>query len=95
MSDSQENEHKDHNHNHNENFIIIVNGRQKEVAKKELSFTEIIALAFDDLPTGQNIIFTVTYRRGKGNKPEGTLVEGEELKIKRGMILNVTATDKS
>jgi Multiubiquitin len=40
-------------------------------------------------------MFTVTYRRGEGNKPEGTLVEGETVKVKEGMIFNVTATDKS
>lgn len=35
------------------------------------------------------------YRRGEGNKPEGSLVQGETVKIKDGMIFNVTATDKS
>ena len=80
-------EHKD--------FTIIVNGRQKTVSARELSFAEVIALAFDPPPTGQNTIFTITYRRGQGNKPEGSLVEGETVKIKEGMIFNVTATDKS
>jgi hypothetical protein len=76
-------------------ITIIVNGRPKEVTEKELSFAEIVALAFDNPPTGPNIVFTVTYRRGHGNKPEGTLVEGETVKVKDGMIFNVTATDKS
>ena len=74
-------------------FTIIVNGREKVVTTKELSFAEIVALA--GLPTGPNICFTVTYRRGQGNKPEGTLVEGDSVKVKEGMIFNVTATDKS
>lgn len=42
-----------------------------------------------------NIIYTVTYRRGEGKKPEGTLVEGESVKVKDGMIFDVTRTDKS
>jgi hypothetical protein len=75
-------------------ITIIVNGRPKVVTTKELSFAEIVALAFDNPPTGPNILFTVTYRRGEGNKPEGTLVEGETVKIKEGMVFNVTATDK-
>ena len=79
----------------NKEFTIIVNGRQKVVTSRELSFADIIALAFDNPPTGQNIVFTVTYRRGEGQKPEGTLVEGETVHIKDGMIFNVTATDKS
>jgi Multiubiquitin len=73
---------------------IIVNGREVVVSKTEMSFAEVVALAFDTVPN-PNTMFTVTYRRGHGNKPEGTLVEGETLKIKDGMIINVTATDKS
>jgi hypothetical protein len=88
-------ENKNEEHGHNKDFTIIVNGREKVVTKKEMSFAEIVALAFDNPPTGPNIVFTVTYRRGEGNKPEGTLVEGETVKIKDGMIFNVTATDKS
>ncbi len=74
---------------------IIVNGREKVVSKGELSFSEIIALAFESPAPGPNIIFTVTYRRGEGKKPKGTLVEGETVKIKDGMIFDVTRTDKS
>lgn len=76
-------------------YTIIVNGREKTAIEKELTFDEIVALAFDDPPTGPYIVFTVTYRRGDGNKPEGSLVEGETVKIKEGMIFNVRATDKS
>ena len=76
-------------------YTVIVNGRQREVEQKEMTFAEIVALAYDGAPTGANTIFTVTYRRGKGNKPEGTLVAGESVKIKDEMVFNVTATDKS
>jgi hypothetical protein len=76
-------------------ITIIVNGRQKVVSTKELSFAQVVALAFDTPPTGQNIVFTVTYRKGEGNKPEGTMVEGDVVKVKDGMVFNVTATDKS
>lgn len=90
------NDSKNEEHGHHKDVTIIVNGREKVVpGKEELSFAEIVALAFDNPPTGPNIVFTITYRRGHGNKPEGTLVEGETVKIKDGMIFNVTATDKS
>ena len=75
-------------------FDVIVNGRPKRVTSKELSFEQIVALGFDSPPTGQNIVFTVTYRKGEGNK-DGTLIKGQAVKIKDGMIFNVTATDKS
>lgn len=86
---------KQDGHGQNKDYTIVVNGRQKVVTAKELSFSDIVALAFDNPPSGPNIVFTITYRRGEGHKPEGTLTEGESVKIKEGMIFNVTATDKS
>lgn len=81
---------------HDKTVTIIVNGREKEVPKNDgLTFEELVALAFDPVPTGEFICFTITYRKGHGNKPEGTLAEGESVKAKDGMIFNVTATDKS
>ena len=74
---------------------IIVNGREKTVSEKGLTFDQLVNLAFENPPTGEFICFTITYRRGQGSKPEGTLVEGEVVKVKKGMVFNVTATDKS
>jgi hypothetical protein len=74
---------------------IIVNGREKEFTGKEISFEEVIVLAFGEVSTNPNISYTVTYKRGEGNKPEGSLVAGESVKVKEGMIFNATATDKS
>lgn len=93
MNNAQE--EKNDGQGHNKEYTIIVNGRQKIVNEKVLSFTQIVALAFDNPPSGPNIVFTVTYRKGEGNKPEGSLVDGDTVKIKDGMIFNVTATDKS
>jgi len=76
-------------------YTIIVNTREQVVTEKELTFAQVVALAFNPVPSGPYIVITVTYRNGHGNKPEGTLVEGETVKIKKGMIFNVTATDKS
>ena len=73
---------------------IVVNGREKVVPKDELTFAEVVALA-DGLPSGQFIVYTITYRRGPDDNKEGTLVEGASVKVKNGMIFNVTATDKS
>jgi hypothetical protein len=76
-------------------FTIIVNGRQKQVLDHVLTFDQVVKLAFDDLPPGENVIFTVTYSRAAGPKLAGTLVEGQTVKIKDGTVFNVTATDKS
>lgn len=76
-------------------FTIVVNGRPKIVTERELSFDEIVLLAFNPPPSGPNIMFTITYRNGPLKNPEGTLIEGGIVKIKEGMIFNVTQTDKS
>lgn len=77
-------------------LTVVINGRERTVTSKELTFEEVVALAYDNNPpTGPNWFFTVTFRRGHGDKPEGSLTEGESLKLKDGMIINVRATDKS
>jgi Multiubiquitin len=85
------------NPGHTKDFTVIVNGREKTVTSKELTFAQVVALAFESPPTGPNILFTITYRKGDNeHKPEGTMVEGgDPVKVKDGMIFNVTATDKS
>lgn len=74
---------------------IVVNGREKTVAGKEISFNELVQLAFENPPTGEFICFTITFRKGIGPKREGNLAEGETARIRKGTIFNVTATDKS
>lgn len=76
-------------------ITIIINGRPRSVTAKELTFAEVVRLAFEDAVFNDATIYTVTFKRGGGNKPEGTLVEGESVKIKDGMIFNVARTDKS
>lgn len=80
---------------HKKETTIIINGREKEVEAEELTYDQIVRLAFDDPPTGEFICFTITYRNGGGRKPEGSLLEDESVKIKDGTIFNVTVTDKS
>jgi hypothetical protein len=92
---AEPNEQQDKGQGHDKEYTIIVNGRQKVVTVKELSFSDIVALAFDNPSTGPTTVYTITYRRGHGDKPEGTLSEGQTVKIKEGMIFNVTATNKS
>ena len=60
-------------------ITIVVNGTQKHVPKEELAFDEVVKLAFENPPYGDNTLFTATYRRGHGNKPEGILAPGESV----------------
>jgi len=76
-------------------FTVIVNGREHKVATDVLSFADVVKLAFPNPPTGENVMFTITYRNADSDKREGTLVEGKTVTIKNGTIFNVTATTRS
>jgi len=74
---------------------IIVNTRPKLISSRWLTFIELIELAFETPPVGENVAFTVSYRKGPKRRPEGSLLEGGKIRIKEGMVFNVSATDKS
>lgn len=76
-------------------YTIIVNGREKTFSEKYISFNQVVILAFGSVSTNPNIVYTITYKRGEGNKPEGIMDKDDEVKVKDGMIFNVTETDKS
>ncbi len=76
-------------------FLITVNGRQRPVEREELSFDELVGLAFDDPARGPQIVFTITFREAAGRPSEGELDEGQRLKVRDGTIVNVTRTDQS
>jgi len=97
---TEHSEHKGqgpHGHPHEDKTVtILVNGREEEVPKNDpLTFNELIRLAYNNPPTGEFIYWTITYRKGHADKPQGTVTEGGSVKPKEGMIFNVTYTDKS
>jgi len=75
---------------------IIVNGRAKTWVETEITFDQVVSLAFDSPPSGADMIFSITYRKG-GNehRPEGVMVEGDTIKVKEGTTFNVSATNRS
>jgi hypothetical protein len=74
---------------------IFVNAREKHVTAKQLSYTDVVRLAFEDAVFNENTAYTVTYRSGRGHKLQGSMVEGDTVKVREGMKFNVTRTDKS
>jgi DNA gyrase/topoisomerase IV subunit A len=80
---------------HEHEVTIIVNGKKREFKGKVISFDQVVILAFGSISPDPNMIYTVTYKKGIGHKTEGTMVKGDEVKVKDGMIFNVTATNKS
>jgi hypothetical protein len=76
-------------------FTIIVNGREHKVTNNVLSFADVVNLAFPNHPSGDSVIFTVTYRNADSDRREGTLVEGQTVTIKNGTVFNVSSTNRS
>lgn len=75
---------------------VYFNGREKQIpAKDTISFEEAVAYAFDAPPSGDGVQFSVQYSRGHGDKPTGTLLEGQSVKVKKGMEFDVTPTNRS
>ena len=76
-------------------FTIIVNAEAKEVARNRLSFEDVVKLAFEMPPSGPNILITVDYGMGPPANPQGSLQKGQSVRIKNGIVFDVTATDRS
>lgn len=74
---------------------VLVNGRNRELATREVTYEDLIGLAFPQLPATGDRLFTVTYRQGPADRPEGSLVPTQTLRATQGTVIHVTATDKS
>lgn len=88
--------HVDPASRHSEKQVTIyINGTPKVVQKERLTFEEIVALSFDNPPTGDGVQFTVQYSRGHSSNSKGSLVEGQSVQVKEGMEFDVTPTNRS
>lgn len=87
------NSHSDQAPGQNKTSTIIVNGRQREVTGHQLTYQQVVKLAFPDDQPDPNIVYTVAYANPHGK--DGTLAEGQDVQIKEGMVFNVTKTNRS
>lgn len=74
---------------------IIVNAREKAWTNNTICFDDVVKLAYGEVSTNPNVIYTVNYKRGVPSKPEGSMVKGEVISVNNKMIFNVTQTNKS
>ena len=75
--------------------VIIVNAEEKVWNEKEISFEQVAVLAFGSYVDNPDITYSITYKRGMGNKPEGSLTKGQSVHVKDKMIFNATKTNRS
>ena len=76
------------------NITIIVNTQEKPWDREEISYKEVVELAFGSYSAKQNALYLITFSDRDSGK-DGSLVKGESQKVEKGMIFNVTRADKS
>ena len=74
---------------------IVVEGTLHEWPKEEITYAEVVTLEVPDYAQHPEITYSVSYKRGHGNKPEGILVPGASVKVKEGMVFYVSETGQS
>lgn len=74
---------------------IIVEGTPHEWPKTDITYVEVVTLEVPDYSQHPEITYSVKYKNGHGNKPEGVLSAGGSVKVKEGMIFSVSETGQS
>jgi hypothetical protein len=74
---------------------IIVNGTPHECPKGDITYAQVVTLEVPDYAEHPDITYSVKYKNGHGNKPEGTLAPGASVKVKEGMVFSVSETGQS
>jgi hypothetical protein len=83
------------NEGHGHTVTIIVEGTPHQWPKDEITYAEVVTLEVPDYAQHPEITYSVKYKKGHGNKPEGTLSLGGSVKVKDGMIFSVSETGQS
>lgn len=93
LASTQEQE-EDRGSGRERDYDIVVNGEPFTVEEQEVTWEQVIKLAYPEPPFAEPL-YTVTFRRAQ--KPrEGTLVEGQSVLVhKKGTAFSVVVTDRS
>jgi hypothetical protein len=84
---------EDHGRPEPSSFHIIVNARPREVTGERISYGQVVNLAFPDDPSASQFLYSVHYTGP--HVPDGTLAEGQSVKLENGMKFDVTKTNRS
>jgi hypothetical protein len=75
---------------------IFVEGTPHRWPKgKKITYVQVVTLEVPDYAQHPEITYAVKYRNGPGHKPEGVLPPGGSIKVKEGMVFNVSETGQS
>lgn len=74
---------------------IYINSTPFEFTKNRITYEEVVSLAFPDFPQHPERTYSVTYKNGQSDKPEGILSPGASIKVKDGIQFKVKHTGQS
>ena len=74
---------------------IIVNGTPHKWNKNQITFKEVIILAYGQYIDKPTMVYTVAYEDGPKQNPEGSMFKDSVVFVKNKMCFHATATDKS
>ena len=74
--------------------MINVNGRWSALRGTEVTFEQLVKIAFPVIKRG-NRLLSVAFRRGAPDRPVGLLTPGDVISLTQGMIVNATMTTLS
>lgn len=76
-------------------YLLIVNAKDHQWDKKTITYTEVVKIPYPQYEEKPNEVYTVTYKRGPIQNPQGSMVKGDKVFVKNKMLFHVTPTDKS
>ncbi|MEU9370458.1 multiubiquitin domain-containing protein [Streptomyces avermitilis] len=82
-------------HHGHQPVTIIVNARPHPWEAKEITFEQVVDLAYPGQPPTEQDTFTVRYSRGHDGHGSGTLTAGRSVGVKKGMVFDVYRTSRS
>jgi len=91
---SSENNKKSDAPGQNKEYEIIVNGTPGKWIGKEISFEQVVKLAFPSASFESTKGYSVVYKKAENGK-EGSLVLGDSVKVKSKMEFDVYPTNRS
>lgn len=75
-------------------FEITVNARPRTVTGPDVTFAQIVQLAFPG-EHAPDVVFSMAFRHAASKPPSGELGAGGVVKVKNGTVFNVTRTTQS
>ncbi|MEU6815519.1 multiubiquitin domain-containing protein [Streptomyces sp. NPDC046860] len=74
---------------------IIVNTRPHTWEAKDITFEQVVELAYPGQPPNEQDTYTVRYSRGHEGHGSGSLTAGHGVRVKKGMVFDVYRTSRS